>query len=339
MTVTVSPSQAKDLVIHCFRRKIVPMLHGSPSTAKSSIVRQIAEEANLLMIDIRLSQFDPVFLLGLPDIKSLYATLIPFDIFPLEGMALPEGKNGWVIFFDEFNSCNNSVQAASYKIILDRMVGQAQLHSKAKVVLAGNLLTDNAIVNEMSTAMQSRASHLQIKMMPKDFIDYAIRSCLETRMISFLEHRPSLVDKFDPDHDDKTYPCSRNWESVSKIIKDDPFERNLLPLIQGTVGEGAGLEFYNYCQLKHHLPSIGDIIANPHDCEIPSQPAHKYMLTSLIVESINGVNAPAIMEYLLRLPTEYCYLVIRMAIKIDPELLAVDVIDEWLTVNAHKYFG
>ena len=339
MTVTVSPSQAKDLIIHCFRRKIVPMIHGSPSTAKSSIVRQIADEANLLMIDIRLSQFDPVFLLGLPDVKDLFATLIPFNIFPLEGMDLPEGKDGWVIFFDEFNSCNNSVQAASYKIILDRMVGQAKLHPKARVVLAGNLATDNAIVNEMSTAMQSRASHLEIKMLPKDFIDYAVTNKLEPRMITFLEHRPSLVTKFDPDHDDKTYPCSRNWESVSKIIKDTPFERNLLPLIQGTVGEGAGLEFFNFCQLKEHLPSIQEIISNPQSCLVPDQPSHKFALASLIVESITVSNAEPVMQYLQRLPQEHTYLVVRMAIKMTPELLNVDVIDEWVSTNAHRFYG
>ena len=339
MPVQVSPSQTRDLVIHCFKRKLVPMLHGSPSTSKSSIVRQICEQANLQMIDIRLSQFDPVFLLGLPDINEMMAHLIPFDIFPLEDAPLPKGKNGWVIFFDEFNSCTNSVQAASYKIVLDRMVGQAQLHPKARVVLAGNLATDNAIVNEMSTAMQSRVVHLEVKMTKDDWISWAVDAGIDPRVVTFIEHRPSLLHKFDPEHNDKTYPCARTWEFTSHIIKDAPFERNLLPLVQGTVGEGAGLEFFNYCQLKHHLPSITDIIAKPSECEIPTQPAHKYMLTSLIVESIDSSNADPIMEYLLRLPTEYCYLVVRMAIKMQPELLAVDVIDEWLTVNSHKYFG
>jgi hypothetical protein len=100
MTVQVSPSQAKELVIHAIKRKVVPMLHGSPSSSKSSIVRQIAEMANLEVIDIRLSQFDPVFLLGLPDVQGPLASLIPFDLFPLEGMDLPKGKAGWIIFLN-----------------------------------------------------------------------------------------------------------------------------------------------------------------------------------------------------------------------------------------------
>jgi len=339
MTVKVSPSQLKPMIIHCFKRKIVPMIHGSPSTGKSSIVRQIAKEANLLVIDVRLSQFDPVFLLGLPDVKKDLAELIPFDIFPLEGQPLPEGKAGWIIFLDEFNSCTKAVQSASYKIVLDRMIGQAHLHSKARVVLAGNLATDNAIVNEMSTAMQSRVTHFEVEMTPRDFLDYAITEKMEPRMITFLEHRPSLVTKFDPEHNDKTYPCSRNWETVSKAITGTDFERWLLPLVQGTVGEGAGLEFYNFCQLKDHLPSFGSIVANPDTCEVPDKPSHRYALASLIVESINTTNAVKVMEYVERLPMEYCYLVVRMAIKMNPELLAVDAIDDWVTTNASRFYG
>lgn len=339
MTVTVSPSQAKELVIHALKRKIVPMLHGSPSTSKSSIVRQIAEMANLEVIDIRLSQFDPVFLLGLPDVQGPLASLIPFDLFPLEGMSLPKGKAGWIIFLDEFNSCNRSVQSAAYKVVLDRMIGQAHLHPKARVVLAGNLATDNAIVNDMSTAMQSRVVHLEVAMMKKDWVEWAVEAGIDSRVITFIEHRPSLLNSFNPEHSDKTYPCARTWEFTSKIIEGDSFERNLLPLVQGAIGEGAGLEFFNFCQLKDHLPTIQQIVSDPQGCEVPSKPSHRYALASLITEGITSQNADAVMEYLLRLPTEYCYLTVRLAIKANPSLLSNKSIDDWVTFNADKFYG
>ena len=339
MTVAVSPSQAKELVIHAMKRKVVPMLHGSPASSKSSIIHQIAEMANLEVIDIRLSQFDPVFLLGLPDVVDNLASLIPFDIFPLENTPIPKGKKGWIIFFDEFNSCARSVAAAAYKVVLDRMIGQQHIHPKAHIVLAGNLASDNAIVNEMSTAMQSRIVHLEVKMTKDDWVKWAVEAKIDPRVITFVEHRPSLLMKFDPNHDDKTFPSPRGWEFTSKIIIDTDFERSILPLVQGSVGEGAGLEFYNFCQLKDHLPTIQEIITNPNGVEVPDKPSHRYALSSLLVENINEHNADALMQFLQRLPTEYCYLVVRMSVKMNPSLLNNEPIDNWITLNSQKFYG
>lgn len=38
---------------------------------------------------------------------------MPFNIFPLENTPLPKGKNGWLLFLDEFNSAPKDVQAAA----------------------------------------------------------------------------------------------------------------------------------------------------------------------------------------------------------------------------------
>ena len=55
------------------------------------------------------------------------------------------------------------VQAAAYKLVLDRQVGIHNLHPYCAVVAAGNLATDKAIVNSLSTAMQSRVIHLEMQ--------------------------------------------------------------------------------------------------------------------------------------------------------------------------------
>lgn len=55
----VKISQAIRMVTACIKAKKVPMIHGSPAIGKSGIVHQIAEQYNLLLIDLRLSQCDP----------------------------------------------------------------------------------------------------------------------------------------------------------------------------------------------------------------------------------------------------------------------------------------
>ena len=123
---------------------IVPFIHGSPALGKSAIGKQLADAHNLKFIDLRLTELDPTDLHGLPNFKEGKATFVPFDTFPLEGDKIPEGYKGWCIFLDEINSANHSVQAACYKLVLDRMVGQHKLHPKVKLMAAGKFLMDKA---------------------------------------------------------------------------------------------------------------------------------------------------------------------------------------------------
>ena len=52
-------SQAADLLTTALKAKLVPMLHGSPGLGKSAVIKQIAKNFNLKLIDLRLSQCDP----------------------------------------------------------------------------------------------------------------------------------------------------------------------------------------------------------------------------------------------------------------------------------------
>ena len=134
--IKVSPSDAKQLVIDTIKVGLVPLLKGSPGMGKSAIMHEIAKELNLELIDIRLAQMDPVELNGFPMFKDGKASYAPMDIFPTTDTELPEGKNGWLVFFDELTSAPKSVQAAAYKILLDKAVGKFKIHERVRMVAA-----------------------------------------------------------------------------------------------------------------------------------------------------------------------------------------------------------
>ena len=56
---SVSPSQAKKFTELCMKAHLVPYLQSSPGMGKSSIVKQIAKEYSLELIDCRLSTMEP----------------------------------------------------------------------------------------------------------------------------------------------------------------------------------------------------------------------------------------------------------------------------------------
>ena len=190
---------------------LVPFITSSPGMGKSAIVAQLAEAGNLKLIDHRLSTSEPTDFTGLPGFVDGYAVMHPFrEIFPLADQELPAGCNGWLLFLDEFPSASKAVQAAAYKLILDRMVGQHHLHPKVYIVAAGNKTTDRAIVNTLSTAMQSRLIHLEMTVMFNEwFEDVALAKDFHPTIKAFLMANPSKLWDFRPDHQDKTFCCPR----------------------------------------------------------------------------------------------------------------------------------
>jgi MoxR-like ATPase len=202
-----TPRQLRGFILDCLYAGLVPMVKGSPGTGKSSIIASVSDELQVKMIDHRASTSEPTDFTGLPGFNAGKAFFSPFEeLFPLESTPIPDGYQGWMIFFDEFNSASKSVQAAMYKIILDRMVGQHKLHPNVVLACAGNLATDRAIVNSLSTAMQSRLVHLELELSHQEWMeDVALKQGYDSRIIAYLSQYPSKLMDFRPDHNEHTF--------------------------------------------------------------------------------------------------------------------------------------
>ena len=86
-----SPREVREFVIECIQAGLVPFIESSPGMGKSSIVKAIARDYDLELIDERLSTRQPVDLSGMPDFQGSgfdrYATFTPFDVYPLKALA------------------------------------------------------------------------------------------------------------------------------------------------------------------------------------------------------------------------------------------------------------
>lgn len=337
----VNTKQAKELLTDSIKAKLVPMLAGSPGIGKSDVIRSIAKEFRLKVIDMRLSQCDPTDLLGFPtvDKETGKAGYRPMDTFPLEGDAIPDGYNGWLLFLDEMNGASKAVQMAAYKLVLDREVGQQKLHPHLAMIGAGNLDTDNAIVNAMSTAMQSRMVHLEMGVDHEAWLEWASGAHVDYRVISYINFKPDELYKFNPDHDDKTFACPRTWEMVSKLIKDwGTIPHSKLPLLAGTISEGAARQFTGFCEIFQDLPTIAQIVANPTGINVPTEPSTCYALSGSIGVHANKSNIDALMKFIWRLPLEFQIVTMKDFIKREPTMLAVPAVKDWTVKNAKDLF-
>lgn len=338
MSIQIKVGEAKEYVTTAIQAKLVPMLHGSPAIGKSAIIQQIAQQFALKVIDLRLSQCDPTDLMGFPHINGHRAGYKPMDTFPIEGDPIPEGYNGWILFLDELNSAPLGVQAAAYKLILDRMVGQFHLHKNVAIVGAGNLETDGAIVQPMSTALQSRLVHLEVVPDSKQWIAYAEKAGFDDRITSYIEFRPDNLYRFTPDHTDKTYASPRTWEFINRLLKVSPDTKKLLPLMAGTIGEGVAREFYGYCDIYRDLPKIADVIRNPNSVPISKEPSVQYALCGSVAANATEENCEALLDFVDRLPGEFQIVCVRSMVRRNKKLMSVSAFKPWLNRLAEEVF-
>ncbi len=331
----INIAQAEQYIKTIIKANLVPMLTSSPGIGKSDIVQQIAEYYNLELISIFLSHYDPTELHGFPVIKNNNATYVPFNTFPIKETPIPKNKKGFLLFFDEFNSAPLATQAAAYRIILDRYIGQYPLHSKTAIVCAGNLYTDNAVVNQLSTAMQSRLIHLKIIADYQVWLKWALKNNIDHRILAFLGYRPELLHNFNPEHNDLTFPCPRTYAFLSKLIQQQPnITMDNLPLFTGTIGEATGREFITYTQIYMNIPTIQEILNDPKNINFKSDPAILYALTNMIIAHISIDNYIFLLKFIKRLPLEFQTIILQNSNQRLPELINQPLIQEWVTATA-----
>ncbi len=227
----LKPSEAKAFVVDALMCNQIPYLAGPPGIGKSDTMEQVAEEFNLKLLDIRLSQMLPEDLTGLPSMTEdqkdgklvRKARYVEFDTFPMENDPLPDGYDGWLIFLDELSSASEEVMAAIYSLLLGGRIGGKKIHKRARIVGAGNRAGDSAIARELPDTLITRMLPREMTVHPKDWIKWACRPETDSNeaVVDFITKYPDML-LGTVDHNSRseleTYPTPRGWGKVFKIV-------------------------------------------------------------------------------------------------------------------------
>lgn len=315
-------------------QKIVAMISGSPGIGKSGVVHAIAEKHNLKLIDIRLSECDPTDIMGFPTVdeaknKSMYR---PMATFPLKGDELPWKEDekgqplknakgevqyyaGWLLFLDEFKNGDPSVQRAAYKLVLDRKVGLYDLHDECKVVCAGNLASDKAMVQQMSTALVSRMGQFEVELSVDDWLEWADSAGIDHRIKAYVGwKREAALYTFDPKKPEDVYACPRTWEMTSKMIKGKQLRAENADdrvLINAFVGNGLTRDFLAYTELFNTLLKVEDIIKNPEGVDIDMDMSVQWAYINMLPSHVTDETLEPIVKFIKRMHGDLQIVAIR----------------------------
>ena len=259
---TVSPNKAKASLRHAMNKKRPIFLWGPPGIGKSDIVAQVTNElANSLLIDIRLSLWDPTDIKGIPYFDSKNVKMVWGAPSELPDEELAAQYDNIVVFFDEMNSAAPAVQAAAYQLILNRRVGQYKLPDNVIIVAAGNRESDKGVTYRMPAPLANRFIHLELAVDFDDWFAWSVDNSQHKDVVGYLTFAKKDLYDFDPKSPSRSFATPRSWAFVSELLDDELDEGTLTDLVAGSVGEGLAVKFMAHRKVASEMPNPTDILA------------------------------------------------------------------------------
>ena len=233
------------------------MLWGPPGVGKSQIIRSIADQHGVELIDVRLSQMEPTDLRGIPFRQD---DMVVWSVPALLPDRKRHGERG-ILFLDEITSAPPTVTAAAYQLILDRRLGEYRVPDGWVIFAAGNRHGDRGVTYVMPAPLANRFVHYEIETQLDDWVAWAHAANIDPRVIAFLRFRPDLLFQFEPARNPVAFPSPRSWEYAHRALaKFADAPDLLLEALQACVGPAAGVEFKAFVDHMEQLPDIDAIL-------------------------------------------------------------------------------
>ena len=258
---TVGPKAAKKSLRRAFKANRPLFLWGPPGIGKSDIVKQMGEELDAHVIDIRLSLWEPTDIKGIPYFNSESNRMEWAPPIELPDAELAAKHDKIILFMDEMNSAAPAVQAAAYQLVLNRRVGTYKLPDNVLIVAAGNRETDKGVTYRMPAPLANRFVHLEMKVDWEDYFNWATDNRIHKDVVGFLTFSKKDLYDFDPKAASRAFATPRSWTFVSELLfDDDEDESTLTDLVAGAVGEGLAVKFMAHRKIASKLPDPTDIL-------------------------------------------------------------------------------
>jgi hypothetical protein len=259
---TVTPNGAKKSIVRAFKKKRPIFLWGPPGIGKSDIIHQIGNSMEALVIDIRLSLWEPTDIKGIPYYAANDNSMMWAPPQELPTAELAKKHKYIILFLDEMNSAAPAVQAAAYQLILNRRVGQYHLPDNVLIVAAGNRESDKGVTYRMPAPLANRFVHLELAVDFDDWFAWAVapENNIHKDVVGYLTFAKKDLYDFDPKSPSRSFATPRSWSYVSELIEDEVDENTTTDLVSGSVGEGLAVKFMAHRKVAASMPNPTDIL-------------------------------------------------------------------------------
>ncbi|HBF9056142.1 TPA: ATP-binding protein [Clostridioides difficile] len=246
----------------------VPLIVGESGIGKTALANKLAKENDwsLIVIDGNLLKEGEIG--GLPTIESYvgvnsngYKTEKKTTVYAVHNKLreideeISKSKTV-LLFIDEINRCEHTVQQELMNLILNREINGYKLHDDVKILAAMNPSSkygsdfDYQVV-DMDAAQENRFVWLNMESEHTQWIKWAIDEGIERKVIEFISTFPEYLHKI---NEDDVRATPRSYERVSKIYKVYKEKNNSIPravflnVVKGNVGKVIAEEFISFIE-------------------------------------------------------------------------------------------
>ena len=244
----------------------VPLVVGESGIGKTALANKIAEENgwSLVVIDGNLLKEGEIG--GLPTIES-------YTTFDANGNKIEkkmtiyavhtklreideeiEKGNTVLLFIDELNRCEHTVQQELMNLILNREINGYKLDKNVKILSAMNPSNEYGAdldyqVVDMDPAQENRFVWLNMEPDYNEWIRWAMDAGLEQKVIEFISTFPEYLHKV---NDDDINATPRSYERISKSYAVYKEKKDVIPksvflnVVKGNVGSVIAQEFMSF---------------------------------------------------------------------------------------------
>ncbi|HBG5259453.1 TPA: ATP-binding protein [Clostridioides difficile] len=246
----------------------VPLIVGESGIGKTALANKLAKENDwsLIVIDGNLLKEGEIG--GLPTIESYvgvnsngYKTEKKTTVYAVHNKLreideeISKSKTV-LLFIDEINRCEHTVQQELMNLILNREINGYKLHDDVKILATMNPSSkygsdfDYQVV-DMDAAQENRFVWLNMESDHTQWIKWAIDEGIERKVIEFISTFPEYLHKI---NEDDVRATPRSYERVSKIYKVYKEKNNSIPravflnVVKGNVGKVIAEEFISFIE-------------------------------------------------------------------------------------------
>lgn len=249
---------------------------------------------------------------------------------------VPAMYDGWLIMFDEITSASPSLQAATYRVLLEREVAESKLHENVVMCAAGNREQDKAVVFPMSTALRTRMCFIEADIDHAAWIKWAGTAGIYPKLVTYLCWKREALNDFDPSIKQLNCAVPRTWEMASRLLvnSNGVVSDGVFRLLQGVIGNHA-IELRNFLNIFSKLPDIKKIIADPANADVPPEAGHQYALTSVLAEEMadDPTKVGPIVKYIERMEPELQVVAVISASRKSKKILRDPALAKWVSAN------
>ena len=234
------------------------MLVGKHGIGKSRILEDFFANRNEKVVTLFLGQMsDPGDLIGLPHLDEKTGRtefMLPYW-FPTDGQPV-------VLFLDELNRARPEVLQTIMDLTLNRKLAGKSLPQGSRIISAVNGGSEYQLT-DLDPALVSRFNIYEFAPSLEDWINWAGKEGLDSRIISFIEENPEMLDgeeNYDSENLERN-PDRRSWERASKVMEKfsrlGELEQSML---SGIIGDRAAASFFDFVN-NHKVPSVQDLFS------------------------------------------------------------------------------